>query len=94
MVSSKTEQRYSGAGTAVQNRPEYSALLELVKKAVYQVQSEQLSDMIKETVREAMQGVPAAPTDSSSFTEETVGDEKNYFQKDIQFAQFYDFGDD
>jgi hypothetical protein len=69
-------------------------LLELVKKAVYQVQSEQLSDMIKETVREAMQGVPAAPTDSSSFTEETVGDEKNYFQKDIQFAQFYDFGDD
>ena len=69
------------------------ALLELVKKAVYQVQSEQLSDMIKETVREAMQGVPAAPTDSSSFTEETVGDEKNYFQKDIQFAQFYDFED-
>ena len=59
----------------------------MVKKAVYQVQSEQLSDMIKETVREAMQGVPAAPTDSSSFTEETVGDEKNYFQKDIW--QFY-----
>lgn len=31
MVSSKTEQRYCGAGTAVQNRPEYSAQIAAAK---------------------------------------------------------------
>ena len=32
MVSSKTEQRYCGTGTAVQNRPEYSERVKLTKQ--------------------------------------------------------------
>lgn len=67
-------------------------LLELVTKAVAQVQKEQISDMIKEAVREAVEGIPAASTPENFPTGET--EEDDYLEKDIQFAQFYDLEDD
>lgn len=67
-------------------------LLELITKAVSQVQREQISDIIKEAVREAVQGMPAAPITGDIPTKET--EEVDYSEKDIQFAQFYDLEDD
>lgn len=67
-------------------------LLELITKAVSQVQREHISDIIKEAVREAVQGMPAAPITGDIPTKET--EEVDYSEKDIQFAQFYDLEDD
>lgn len=67
-------------------------LLELITKAVSQVQREQMSEIIKDAVREAVQGMPAAPITGDIPTKET--EEVDYSEKDIQFAQFYDLEDD
>lgn len=66
-------------------------LLELVKKAVMEVQMEQIPEMVKGIVREAVQEIPSSAGDSLEKFEET--EEKGYSQRDIQFAQFYDFED-
>lgn len=66
-------------------------LLELVKKAVMEVQMEQIPEMVKGIVREAVQEIPSSTGDSLEKFEET--EEKGYSQRDIQFAQFYDFED-
>lgn len=68
------------------------SLLELITKAVSQVQREQMSEIIKDAVREAVQGIPAAPITGDIPTKET--EEADYSEKDIQFAQFYDLEDD
>ena len=65
-------------------------LLELIKRAVMEVQMEQIPDMIKGIVGEAAQNNPAASGDDSELIEKT---EEDYSQRDIQFAQFYDFED-
>lgn len=65
-------------------------LLELVKRAVMEVQMEKIPDMIKGIVGEAVQKIPAASGDDSELIEKT---EEDYSQRDIQFAQFYDFED-
>lgn len=64
-------------------------LLELVKRAVMEVQREQIPDMINEIVGEAVRQVPAVSGDNPGTIEET--EEKDYSQRDIQFAQFYDY---
>lgn len=66
-------------------------LLELVKKAVMEVQMEQIPEMIKGIVGEAVDKIPAASGGGLEKLEEA--EEKGYSQRDIQFAQFYDFGD-
>ena len=65
-------------------------LLELIKRAVMEVQMEQIPDMIKGIVGEAVQKIPAVSGDDSELIEKT---EEDYSQRDIQFAQFYDFED-
>ena len=45
-----------------------------------------------DAVREAVQGMPAAPITGDIPTKET--EEADYSEKDIQFAQFYDLEDD
>lgn len=67
-------------------------LLELVKEAVAQMQREQLPGIIKETVKEVLQGIPTAASGDKPSDKEA--EEKEYSQRDIQFAQFYNFDDD
>ena len=55
-----------------------------------EVQMEKIHDMIKGIVGEAVQKIPAASGDDSELIEKT---EEDYSQRDIQFAQFYDFED-
>lgn len=74
-------------------------LLELMKKAVFQVQSETIPELVKAALGEAMQGntlVPAKEEASPEKDEKEIYKEKTKddYKRDIQFAQFYEMDGD
>lgn len=72
-------------------------LLELMKKAVSQVQSETIPELVRIAIGEAMQENRTAPVEKERSLEKAAckkkQDQSNY-EKDIQFAQFYEMDDD
>lgn len=72
-------------------------LLELMKKAVSQVQSETIPELIRTAIGEAMQENRTAPAEKEPSLEKGANkkkpDQSNY-EKDIQFAQFYEMDED
>lgn len=71
-------------------------LLELMKKAVSQVQSETIPGLVKAALGEALQGNMPVPAEKEPVPEKDTYNEKprNDYTKDIQFAQFYEMDDD
>lgn len=72
-------------------------LLELIKKAVTQVQDETIPDLVRIAVSEALQGSAIHPIEKDLDAEketQKAGKQKNDYKKDIQFAQFYEMDDD
>lgn len=67
-------------------------LIEVIRNAVFGELTSQIADLVKESVREALQDLPPAVLERSPSGEKM--DEGNDTEKDVQFAQFYDFGDD
>ena len=72
-------------------------LLELMKKAVSQVQSETIPELVRTAVGEAMQENNTVPVEKETAMEKETYKEKqdqNNYEKDIQFAQFYEMDED
>lgn len=74
-------------------------LLELMKIAVSQVQSETIPELVRTALGEVLQGnmpVPAKKdhTPEKGTYKEKPKNDKNNYKKDIQFAQFYEMDDD
>lgn len=72
-------------------------LLELMKKAVSQVQSETIPELVRTALGEALQGFAAVPAEKESSPEKNIYKKEHYendYKKDIQFAQFYEMDDD
>lgn len=71
-------------------------LLELMKKAVSQVQSETIPGLVRAALDEALQGNIQVPSEKKLVPEKDAYKEKqkNDYKKDIQFAQFYEMDDD
>lgn len=72
-------------------------LLELMKKAVSQVQSETIPELVRTAVGEAMQENKIVPVEKETAMEKETYKEKqdwNNYEKDIQFAQFYEMDED
>lgn len=74
-------------------------LLELMKKAISQVQSETIPELVKTAFGEAMQGNMLVPAEKEAGSERGGKDiykekPKNDYKKDLQFAQFYEMDDD
>ena len=67
-------------------------LIEVIRNAVFGELTSQIADLVKESVREALQDLPPAALEKNPSGEKM--DEENDTEKDVQFAQFYDFGDD
>ena len=67
-------------------------LIEVIRNAVFGELTSQIADLVKESVREALQDLPPAALEKNPSSEKM--DEENDTEKDLQFAQFYDFGDD
>ena len=67
-------------------------LIEVIRNAVFGELTSQIADLVKESVREALQDLPPAALEKSPSSEKM--DEENDTEKDLQFAQFYEFGDD
>lgn len=67
-------------------------LIEVIRNAVFGELTSQIADLVKESVREALQDLPPAALEKNPSSEKM--DEENDTEKDVQFAQFYDFGDD
>lgn len=67
-------------------------LIEVIRNAVFGELTSQIADLVKESVREALQDLPPAALERGPSGEKM--DEENDTEKDVQFAQFYDFGDD
>ena len=67
-------------------------LIEVIRNAVFGELTSQIADLVKESVREALQDLPPAALEKNPSTEKM--DEENDTEKDLQFAQFYEFGDD
>ena len=67
-------------------------LIEVIRNAVFGELTSQIADLVKESVREAQQDLPPAALEKDPSGEKM--DEENDTEKDVQFAQFYDFGDD
>lgn len=67
-------------------------LIEVIRNAVFGELTSQIADLVKESVREALQDLPPAALEKDPSGEKM--DEENDTEKDVQFAQFYDFGDD
>ena len=66
-------------------------LIEVIRNAVFGELTSQIADLVKESVREALQDLPPAALEKNPSSEKM--DEENDTEKDLQFAQFYDFGD-
>ncbi len=66
-------------------------LIEVIRNAVFGELTSQIADLVKESVREALQDLPPAALEKNPSGEKM--DEENDTEKDLQFAQFYDFGD-
>ncbi len=72
-------------------------LLELMKKAITQVQDETIPDLVRTAVSEVLQGSLINPAEKESAAEKEIrksGSQKNDYKKDIQFARFYEMDDD
>ena len=72
-------------------------LLELMKKAVSQVQSETLPELVKTAVGEAIQENTVVPVEKEPVMGKETSKMKQdleHYKKDIQFAQFYEMDDD
>ena len=67
-------------------------LIEVIRNAVFGELTSQIADLVKESVREALQDLPPAALEKNPSGEKM--DEENDTEKDVQFAQFYEFGDD
>ena len=67
-------------------------LIEVIRNAVFGELTSQLADLVKKSVREALQDLPPAALEKNPSGEKM--DEENDTEKDLQFAQFYEFGDD
>ena len=67
-------------------------LIEVIRNAVFGELTSQIADLVKKSVREALQDLPPAALEKNPSGEKM--DEENDTEKDVQFAQFYDFGDD
>ena len=67
-------------------------LIEVIKNAVLGEPISRIADIVKESVREALQESSLADLEKVPSSEETR--EEDDSEKDLQFAQFYDFGDD
>lgn len=66
-------------------------LIEVIRNAVFGELTSQITDLVKKSVREALQDLPPAALEKNPSSEKM--DEENDTEKDLQFAQFYDFGD-
>ena len=66
-------------------------LIEVIRNAVFGELTSQIADLVKKSVREALQDLPPAALEKNPSSEKM--DEENDTEKDLQFAQFYDFGD-
>lgn len=67
-------------------------LIEVIRNAVFGELTSQITDLVKKSVREALQDLPPAALEKNPSSEKM--DEENDTEKDLQFAQFYEFGDD
>ena len=67
-------------------------LIEVIRNAVFGELTSQIADLVKKSVREALQDLPPATLEKNPSSEKM--DEENDTEKDLQFAQFYEFGDD
>ncbi len=67
-------------------------LIEVIRNAVFGELTSQIADLVKKSVREALQDLPPAALEKNPSSEKM--DEENDTKKDLQFAQFYEFGDD
>ena len=67
-------------------------LIEVIRNAVFGELTRQIADLVKKSVREALQDLPPAALEKNPSSEKM--DEENDTEKDLQFAQFYEFGDD
>ena len=67
-------------------------LIEVIRNAVFGELTRQIADLVKKSVREALQDLPPAALEKNPSGEKM--DEENDTEKDVQFAQFYDFGDE
>ena len=67
-------------------------LIEVIRSAVFGELTSQIADLVKKSVREALQDLPPAALEKNPSGEKM--DEENDTEKDLQFAQFYEFGDD
>lgn len=67
-------------------------LIEVIRNAVFGELTSQIADLVKEAVREALQDLPPAVLEKNPSGEKM--DEESDTEKDLQFAQFYEFGDD
>ena len=67
-------------------------LIEVIRNAVFGELTSQIADLVKESVIEALQDLPPAALEKNPSSEKM--DEENDTEKDLQFAQFYEFGDD
>ena len=67
-------------------------LIEVIRNAVFGELTSQIADLVKKSVREALQDLPPAALENNPSSEKM--DEENDTEKDLQFAQFYEFGDD
>ena len=67
-------------------------LIEVIRNAVFGELTRQIADLVKKSVREALQDLPPAALEKNPSGEKM--DEENDTEKDLQFAQFYEFGDD
>ena len=67
-------------------------LIEVIRNAVFGELTSQIADLVKKSVREALQDLPPAALEKNPSSEKM--DEEKDTEKDLQFAQFYEFGDD
>lgn len=67
-------------------------LIEVIKNAVLGEPISRIADIVKESVREALQESSLADLEKVPSSEKTR--EEDDSEKDLQFAQFYDFIDD
>ena len=67
-------------------------LIEVIRNAVFGELTSQIADLVKKSVREALQDLPPAALEKNPSGEKM--DEEDDSEKDLQFAQFYEFGDD
>lgn len=67
-------------------------LTELMKDAIYQVQKEKMPDIIRETVSEAIRETEIK-SEEDHISDETIQESGNW-EKDMQFASFYDMDED